>query len=120
MEILELKNTISEIKNLPNGLKGRLDTAGKKDQWTWRQVNRPIQSESQGEKKMQKLTRTLVTCRTILGSLTHVIEVPGEVRYYSMQKYIWKNNGWNISNISDIMRKYHPTDPRSSNAKNQR
>ena len=32
MEILELKNTISEIKNLPNGLKGRLDTAGKKDQ----------------------------------------------------------------------------------------
>lgn len=86
MEILELKKTVSEIKicqmcqRTDQMLQGKKSVNLKARQQTY-------QSESQGERK-QKLISTLVTYRTILGSLTGVTEVSGDVRYYSMKKYI--------------------------------
>lgn len=33
---LNVETTISEMKNIPDGINGRLDIAGKKDYWTFR------------------------------------------------------------------------------------
>ena len=62
MEILELKKITSEMKNVLDELKSRLNTGKQGNQWTWKQLNRNYSNSSTKRKKMffKKGNQTLV------------------------------------------------------------
>lgn len=51
MEILVMKNTMSEMKNLLDEINNRLDT---KNEWTWSHNRNDLNWEDRGEKIKQK------------------------------------------------------------------
>ena len=74
MEILELKNILSEMKNSLDELKSRLDTGKEGNQWTWRQLNRSFSNWSTKRKKdwQKRRDQALVAHRIITNSIIYV------------------------------------------------
>ena len=53
-EMLEIKNTVTEMKNAFDGLVSRPDTAEEKNFWVWGYINRTFNIEKQREQRLKK------------------------------------------------------------------
>jgi len=52
--MLEIKNTVTEMKNAFDGLVSRPDAAEEKNFWVWGYINRTFNIEKQREQRLKK------------------------------------------------------------------
>lgn len=103
MEILELKNTIFEMKNLPNGLNRRMDMVeesdSKFDNRSW--IYTTYRTES--KKYWKKWTGLKDLWSNVKGSNICVIRVSAgeEKKKGTRKKYIFRNNYCKLPKFSE-------------------
>lgn len=109
--MLEIKNTITEMKNAFDGLLSKLDSQVK-NQWAWRGVNRDFPSQNAERKKENIKTSTKWPKQNIQGvwnnfkrSNTCIIGAPEGEREW--RRNIWSSNSWELSKVND---RYQTTD----------
>ena len=71
-EMLEIKNTVTEMKNAFDGLVSRPDAAEEKNFWVWGYINRTFNIEKQREQRLKKKSRISKDCGRTTKGVTYV------------------------------------------------
>lgn len=69
--MLEIKNIVTETKNVFDRLTSMLDMSEEKNLWDWGYLNINPKAENQREEKLEKNNRIFKNCGKIIKDVTH-------------------------------------------------
>ena len=100
-EMLEIKNTVTEMKNAFDGLVSRPDTVEDKNFWVWGYINRTFNIEKQREQRLKKKPEYPRTVEE-LQKVSHMCNgnIRRRIKRERNRKNIWNHNDWEFPQIN--------------------